>query len=75
MIPKKNAVVPTIAITFNPARNSVFTNEILLVESCAAEREKIIATIENGAKRIITREFNELKIPKSSILSFLATAT
>ena len=75
MIPKKNATVPTIAITFNPDIISVFTDEILLIDSCAEDREKIIDTIENGEERIITSEFKELKIPKSSTLRFLATAT
>ena len=75
MIPKKNAAVPAIAITFNPDIMSVLTDEILLIDSCAEDREKIIATIENGEERIMTREFKELKIPKSSTLRFLATAT
>ena len=75
MIPKKNAAVPTIAITFNPVIMSVLTVEILLIDSCAEDREKIIDTIENWEERIMTREFKELKIPKSSTLRFLATAT
>ena len=75
MIPKKNAAVPTRAITFNPDIISVLTDEILLIDSCAEDREKIIDTIENGEERIITREFKELNIPKSSTLRFLATAT
>ena len=75
MIPKKNAAVPTIAITFNPDIISVFTDEILLIDSCAEDRAKIIDTIENGKERTTTREFKELKIPKSSTLRFLATAT
>ena len=75
MIPKKNAAVPTIAITFKPDIMSVFTDEILLIESCAEAREKIIDTIANGEERIATSEFKELKIPKSSTLRFLATAT
>ena len=75
MIPKRNAIAPKIAITFNPDIISVFTDEILLIDSCAEDREKIIATIENGEERIMTREFKELKIPKSSTLRFLATAT
>ena len=75
MIPKKNAAVPTIAIAFNPDIISVFTDEILLIDSCAEDREKIIATIVNGAERITTSAFKELKMPKSSTLRFLATAT
>ena len=75
MIPKKNAAVPKIAITFNPVIMSALTVEILLIDSCAEDREKIIDTIENGEERIITSEFKELKIPKSSTLRFLATAT
>ena len=75
MIPKKNAAVPTRAITFNPDIMSVLTDEILLIDSCAEDREKIIDTIANGKERTTTSEFKELKIPKSSTLSFLATAT
>ena len=75
MIPKKNATVPTIAITFNPDIISVFTDEILLIDSCAEDRAKIIDTIANGKERTTTSEFKELKIPKSSTLRFLATAT
>ena len=75
MIPKKNATAPTIAITFNPDIISVFTDEILLIDSCAEDRAKIIDTIANGKERTTTSEFKELKIPKSSTLRFRATAT
>ena len=75
MTPKKNAKLPKKNITFSAVIISVFTHAILLLDSCAVEREQINVTIENGAERIATKAFNELKIPKSSTLSFLATAT
>ena len=75
MIPKRNAIAPKIAITFNPDIISVFTDEILLIDSCAEDRAKIIDTIANGKERTTTSEFKELKIPKSSTLRFRATAT
>ena len=75
MIPKKNAAVLAITMNFNPEIISVFTDEILLIDSFAEDREKIIDIIESGAERITTSEFKELKIPKCSTLRFLAIAT
>ena len=75
MIPEKNAAVLAITMNFNPEIISVFTDEILLIDSFAEDREKSIDIIESGAERITTSEFKELKIPKSSTLRFLAMAT
>jgi len=74
MSPKKKADIPMKTINFNPVVANVFIAERLLIHNCAVEREKIIEIIVNGADRITTKEFRELKIPKSSMLSFRATA-